>query len=67
MKKSLYPEFQSLIAKYDICCFVETRMDDFDRINISGYNVKMKNRNTCKRSKSGGIALVYKDSLENRN
>ncbi|CAG2216217.1 unnamed protein product [Mytilus edulis] len=58
-----YPEFIELIQNYDILCFVETKTDDVDEINIPGYTVKMKNRCKFANVKSGGIILAYKSNL----
>jgi hypothetical protein len=49
-----------LIEGYDILCFVETKTDDADEINLPGFILHMKIRFTFKRVKSGGIILAYK-------
>jgi hypothetical protein len=42
-----------LIEGYDILCFIETKTDDADEINLPGFILHMKNRFTFKRVKSG--------------
>jgi hypothetical protein len=42
-----------LIEGYDILCFVETKTDDADEINLPGFILHMKNRFTFKRVKWG--------------
>lgn len=34
VKRIQYPEFMELIEGYDILCFVETKTDDADEINL---------------------------------
>ena len=65
VKRIQYPEFMGLIEGYDILCFVETKTDDADEINLPGFILHMKNRFTFKRVKSGGIILAYKTELSN--
>ena len=65
VKRIQYPEFMELIEGYDILCFVETKTDDADEINLPGFILHMKNRFTFKRVKSGGIILAYKTELSN--
>ena len=63
--KSQYPEFNDLIAKYDILCFTESKTDDTDHINLPGFEIYMKNRFKFKRIRSGGITLAVKCHLAN--
>jgi exonuclease III len=37
VKRIQYPEFMELIEGYDILCFVETKTDDADEINLPGF------------------------------
>lgn len=60
VKRIQYPEFMELIEGYDILCFVETKTDDADEINLPGFILHMKNRFTFKRVKSSRIILAYK-------
>jgi hypothetical protein len=49
-----------LIEGYDILCFVETKTDDADEINLPGFILHMNNRFTLKRVNSGGyIDVVF--------
>ena len=63
LTKSQYPEFLELIDEYDILCFVETKLDDYDCINLPGFTMNMKNRFKYMKTKSGGITLAFKDHL----
>lgn len=49
-----YPEFLELVNDYDILCFVETKTDDVDEIDLPGFIIKMINRFQFRRVKSGG-------------
>ena len=48
-----------MINDFDILCLVETKTDECDIIDISGYTVKLKNRKFMSLKKSGGILLAY--------
>ena len=54
VNKLYYPEFENLIEKHNIVCFVETKTNDMDEIKLPGYKFHMKNRKTNSRVKSGG-------------
>ena len=61
------PDFTEFIESHTINCFVETKINylDIDNLNLpQGYNGKFKCRNYCSKVKSGGIGIIYKDSLE---
>ena len=58
-----FPEFLHFISQYDILCFVETKLDDIDKIDIPGYTLYTNNRKLKSFVKSGGICLAVKDSL----
>ena len=60
--KLLYPEFDDFLDKYDIICITESKLDRFDSINLDNFSIITNNRSIFK-SKSGGIALLYKNSL----
>jgi len=63
IRRSQYPDFIELINKYEILCFVETKTDDPDEINLPGFDVIMKNRFKINRTKSGGIVLAFKKTF----
>ena len=63
IRRSQYPAVIELINKYEILCFVETKTDDADKINIPGFDVIMKNRFKMNRTKSVGIVLAFKKHL----
>ena len=63
-KRSNYPEFKELANKYDVLCFVETKTDDCDQIDLPGFQmVYMKNRASMSNRRSGGIACYVKNNL----
>ena len=57
------PDFIELILKYDVCIFVETKLDDIDSLTIpKNYQYFSKIRKRCK-TKSCGIVIIYKSEL----
>ena len=55
----------SLITKYDILLFQETKTDKYDKLDLPcGYDFKAKHRKKIDR-KSGGIVIIYKKLLCN--
>lgn len=44
-------------------CFSETKTDDLDKIELEGYEFKMKNRGKFLKRKSGGLVFGYKKEL----
>ena len=54
VNKLHYPEFENLIEKHNIACFVETKTDDMDEIKLPGYKFHMKNRNNIAECNQGG-------------
>ena len=62
-RKLQYPEFINFISNYDILCFVESKTDDTDVIEIPGFVSHMKNRTQVARIRSGGIIFAVRDSL----
>ena len=57
------PDFVSLINEYEIVGIQESKTDDLDIVDIPGYKVFLNNRSCSSRYRSGGIALVVKDSI----
>ena len=60
--KLLYPEFEDFLDKYDIICVTESKLDKFDSIKLDNYSIMTNNRSIFK-SKSGGIALLFRNDL----
>ena len=53
-----------MVNNYDVLCFVETKTDDCDQIEIPGFQtVYMQNRSSMSNRRSGGIALYVKNSI----
>jgi hypothetical protein len=64
IRRIQYPECFELVNDYDIFCFVETKTDDVDEIDLPGFIIKMKNRFQLRsRVKSGGIIVRFRKSL----
>ena len=59
-----YPEFVELVQDNDFVCLSESKTDDFDVIDINGYNFILKNRKSNSRVKSGGLAFGFKENFE---
>jgi hypothetical protein len=57
------PEFENLIRSNDFVCFVETKTDMFDSIDLPGYVFKSKHRKNVARMRSGGILLGFVFSM----
>lgn len=58
VNKLHYPEFENLVEKQNIVCFVEAKRDDMDEIKLPGYKFVSKNRKTNSRVKSGGGGVI---------
>lgn len=58
-----YPEVLNIIDSYDIVCIVETKLDNTDVISVPGYTFLSQHRKQRVHRKSGGIDILYKDSL----
>ncbi|CAC5420220.1 unnamed protein product [Mytilus coruscus] len=56
-----YPEFLELINEFSILCFVETKTDNLDVIDLPGYKFVMKIDLIFNRVKLGGIVLGLKN------
>ena len=61
--KLLNPDFVNEITQYDILCFTETKVDDYDEVVIPGYDIFSKNRNSVSSLRSGGIMIATKQRL----
>ena len=61
--KLRYPEFVELINSYDLIGVQETKLDDADCLEIPGYTIVCHNRQTISRYRSGGTALIAKNSI----
>ena len=59
----LYPDFCDLVAKYDIFCVSETKLDNFDIIDIPCFDfVSQVRKQKCLR-KGGGIGVFINKSI----
>ena len=53
-----------MINSFDIIGVQETKVDDADSIEIPGYTIFCHNRQKLSRYRSGGIAIIVKNSLQ---
>ena len=60
--KLIIPGFQSFISNFDIICLSETKLDQFDSVNINGFKFIFANRELARR-KSGGVGVLIKNDL----
>lgn len=58
-----YNEFVEFLSSFDVICLTETKTDDTDVLQIPGFSVFLKNRCRLSKVRSGGIALLIRDSL----
>ena len=63
-RRLYYPEFQETIAKFDIFCVTESKLDDTDVISVPGYCFLSQTRKQKFIRRSGGIAVFYKDKFQ---
>ena len=55
------PDFIEFISLYDIICLTETKIDQYDTIDVEGFTIlPCVIRQNCK-SKSGGICVLVRD------
>ena len=60
-----YPEFTSFINDYDIICFAETKLDQYDLINVHGYTFYSQPRKQTFIRKSGGLGFLVRNNIAN--
>ena len=61
--KLKFPDFCDYIQEYGFIGINETKLDEFDTLEIEGYNIFCLNRNNKKAVRSGGVALLVKSNL----
>ena len=59
----LYPDFCDLVARYDIFCVSETKLDNFDIIDIPCFDFVSQVRKQKYLRKSGGIGVFINKSI----
>ena len=62
-RRTEYPEFQSLIDRYDILCISESKLDNDDVISCPGYVFYNQPRSQPYTRKSGGIGFFVRQHL----
>ena len=63
-RKILYPEFTELVSQFDIFFVSETKLDDYDIINIDSYDFFSQCRKQKYIRKSGGLGFFIKHTLK---
>ena len=58
-----YPEFQSLISKYNVFCVQETKLDNVDVVSMPNYTFLPQTRKQKFVRRSGGICVFVKNEL----
>ena len=55
------PDFREFISLYGIICLTETKLDNYDEVELDGYKLLPPvNRQNCK-ARSGGICVFVRD------
>ena len=64
-KKLDFPDFIDYLQNYDIISFAETKLDQYDQLDIPGFNPPYLNSRVTKSNvNSGGIAVAFKSRIE---
>ncbi len=58
-----YPDFVELIETFDILCIEETKLDEYDVINVPNYTFHSKPRKAKYKRKSGGIGFFVRNTI----
>ena len=58
-----YLDFRELVAKYDLFCVTESKLDCYDTVDMFGYTFLHQPRRQKFTQKSGGIGVFVKSSL----
>lgn len=61
-----YPEFIQMVENYDILCVLETKLDEFDVIDLPNYTFLSKPRSEKSYRKSGGLGFCIHNSLKDK-
>lgn len=63
--KHILPDFTNFIANFDIIGFQETKLTEYDDVQLCDFKLFTKNRTSRSRVASGGIALAVKKTISN--
>ena len=64
-QKLKYPEFKDFINRYDIIGLCETKLTDFDVVEVDNFKIVCNNRKQKCIRESGGISFLIKTELLN--
>ena len=62
-RRSLYPDFNDLVSKFDVFFTVETKLDKHDIISLQGYTFISNPRKQIVLRKSRGIGIYLKNDI----
>ena len=64
-RKLQYPEFRELISNYDLFCVTESKLDNYDIVDVPGYKfISQTRRQKCLHRPN---IIKYKELLNTRN
>ena len=58
-----YPDFVTYFSSFDIICYQETKVDEFDILSLPGFTAISQPRKQRQYRKSGGLAIFIKDNI----
>ena len=58
-----YPDFVTYFSSFDIICYQETKVDEFDILSLPGFTAISQPRKQRQYRKSGGPAIFIKDNI----
>ena len=60
------PDFEEYVQHFDIVCLYETKLTNYDSIDIHGFELHAKNRGIERRVASGGVGLQIADKHKDK-
>ena len=58
-----YPDFVTYFSSFDIICYQETKVDEFDILSLPGFTAISQPRKQRQYRKSGGLAIFIYDNI----
>ena len=58
-----YPDFVNYFSSFDIICYQETKLDEFDIVSLPGFTAISQPRKEKQNRKSGGLAFFIRDNI----
>ena len=63
LSKLKIPDFLDFVKQYEIICISESKLDQYDFIEVPGFQCFTLNRGGKKKNRSGGIALLVNEEI----